>query len=412
MVIINPTHNTQPATLPRSAAAVPVLPINRVLNAVVLGERAQHLYELASGNLRMMAESQTTLRAGEHLQLRVLGKDAQQRTELQVLQRSSSDVTALLRARLPQQQPLNQLMASLQAVAKHGAPPLQSQATAVLELLPRRQQLLNASDVEQALRNSGQFLEAGLSTGKKPTADLKAALLRLAQQLQQRQAPPQGHLSTSYGPATSAASHVAGAPPASAPPHTTAANHYPSAQSTDNLPGQLRPQPRLTPAPPASSPGVQLDQLLLDVRGALARQDAQQLLQLQNRDNTTLIELPLRDRDGIDVWQFQLRPPLGEQQQDTQRGEQERQNDGWSLTLSFDLPGLGAIRAVVAEHQQQLTIRFKAVEAATVQLLLQHRQELLERLQDQGIADPQIDCARSSTDNAQPLASSLLDDRA
>ena len=107
MVIINPTISTQPAALTRPAGPAPVLPADRVLNAVVLGERAQHLYELSSGSLRMMAESQTPLREGEQLQLRVLGKDAQQRPQLEILQRGTQDISPQLRNRLPEQLSLN-----------------------------------------------------------------------------------------------------------------------------------------------------------------------------------------------------------------------------------------------------------------------------------------------------------------
>ena len=64
MVIINPSFATQPAAFNRPAGPAPVLAIDRVLTAVVVGQRAEHLYELASGNLKLMAESQTALRHG------------------------------------------------------------------------------------------------------------------------------------------------------------------------------------------------------------------------------------------------------------------------------------------------------------------------------------------------------------
>ncbi len=437
MVIINPTHNTQPAALLRPAGPAPVLAIDRVLNAVVLGERAQHLYELASGNLRLMAESQTALRQGEQLQLRVTGRDARQRPELEILQRGASNIAPLLRGRLPQQQPLNQLMASLQHIHQAGDPALRSLLAPILETLPRRQQLFNATGVQQALRDSGQFLEASLFKGQPPERDLKAALLRLAAQLQLRQTSPQLPLAKSYGPETPTSparpaalpDTASGGPPALPPPGKLAQHppqaprplppntlargepHY-STPAKSDLPGQLHPQPRLEPTmPPAARD--QLTQILGEVRGVLARQDAQQLLQLQNRDHSAVIELPVRDRDGVDVWQFQLQPPREGRDDSRAQGEpSELPPSGWSLTLNFDLPGLGPIRAVLTDRDQQLHIHFEASEASTRQLLTRHQQELRERLSAQGISDPQIDCEASPMRATTPAFSSLLDDHA
>lgn len=110
MVIINPSNATQPAAFNRPAGPAPILPTDKVLNAVVMGQRADHLYELASGNLRLMAESQTALRRGEQLLLQVTGKDALQRPTLQVINTSPSAINPLLKAMLPQQQGINQLL--------------------------------------------------------------------------------------------------------------------------------------------------------------------------------------------------------------------------------------------------------------------------------------------------------------
>ena len=192
MVIINPTHNTQPAALLRPAGPAPVLAPDRVMNAVVLGERAQHLYELASGSLRMMAESQTPLRKGEQLQLQVVGRDAQQRPELRIMQRDDVNIAPILRDRLPQQQGLNQLMATLSQLSQQLSPSVQKLLAPVLASIPHRKQLSDGERVKTALQNSGQFFEAKLLKNAPRNLDFKAALLKLAAQLDQ-QAFREGH---------------------------------------------------------------------------------------------------------------------------------------------------------------------------------------------------------------------------
>lgn len=435
MVIINPTISTQPAALTRPAGPAPVLPADRVLNAVVLGERAQHLYELSSGSLRMMAESQTPLREGEQLQLRVLGKDAQQRPQLEILQRGTQDISPQLRNRLPEQLSLNQLSASLNQIRQGENPTLRQLIAPLLSSLPRRQQLSDSAGLQKALHNSGQSLEAKLASGEAPKGDIKAALLKLLATVQaQSPPPPKAGLARSYGPSNtpSPSVHAAGsapadiatpgtastAKPASAPQPQTAstAPAYQAPPKPLGLPGELQPQGRLPPSPPEIESTL-LSRLAHDVKGALARQDANQLLGLHSREHggSYMIELPVRDRDGIDVWQFQFQPPRTER--DHSHNERGSQHDttqtGWTLSLSFDLPGLGAITARVTQQEKQLGIRFDAVQSDALELLRQHTPELHQRLAEKGIDVAGIDCRRRSaqalTESSYSLSALLRD---
>lgn len=443
MVIINPTHNTQPAALLRPAGPAPVLAPDRVMNAVVLGERAQHLYELASGSLRMMAESQTPLRKGEQLQLQVVGRDAQQRPELRIMQRGDVNIAPILRDRLPQQQGLNQLMATLSQLSQQLSPSVQKLLAPVLASIPHRKQLGDGERVKTALQNSGQFFEAKLLKNAPRNLDFKAALLKLAAQLdQQAAAPPKAPLAKSYPPPTAAIAGKAtgdasspqpGAniatkaapPPLSQPsaplPRNEGNRAYQgtlSASKTADLPGQLSPQPR-TPPTTGKQQDITQQGLLRDVRGALARLDVQQLVQLQSgREATGVIELPIKDHDGIDIWQFQFQPPrqrdAGETPQHPHAPGDDNQQRGWALNLCFDLPGLGAMKVTLAEVNQQLEIRFTASNAETLALLKRHQHALREQLQNQEvpIADIVCKCGNPSASGSRSFASSLLDDHA
>ncbi|WP_372876915.1 flagellar hook-length control protein FliK [Spongiibacter marinus] len=444
MVIINPTHNTQPAALLRPAGPAPVLAPDRVMNAVVLGERAQHLYELASGSLRMMAESQTPLRKGEQLQLQVVGRDAQQRPELRIMQRGDVNIAPILRDRLPQQQGLNQLMATLSQLNQQLSPSVQKLLAPVLASIPHRKQLNDGERVKTALQNSGQFFEAKLLKNAPRNLDFKAALLKLAAQLdQQAAAPPKAPLAKNYplptaaivGKATGdAASPQPGAniAPKAAPSSPLSAPSAPkprnegdrayqgtlSASKTADLPGQLSPQPR-TPPSAANQQEVTQQGLLRAVRGALARLDVQQLVQLQTgREASGVVELPIKDHDGIDIWQFQFQPPrqrdAGETPQHSHASREDNQQRGWALNLCFDLPGLGAMKVTLAEVNQQLEIRFTASNAETLALLNRHQHVLREQLQNQEvpIADIVCQCGNPSASGSRSFVSSLLDDHA
>ena len=431
MVIINPTISTQPAALTRPAGPAPVLPADRVLNAVVLGERAQHLYELSSGSLRMMAESQTALREGEQLQLRVLGKDAQQRPQLEILQRGTQDISPQLRNRLPEQLSLNQLAASLNQIRQGENPTLRQLIAPLLSNLPRRQQLADSAGLQKALYNSGQSLEAKLASGEPPRGDIKAGLLKLLAALQtQSPPPPKAGLARSYGPspAPSAAMQTAGtapvdtaAPrasdlPVSQAPSPSSAPIYQTPPKPLGLPGELHPQGRL-PSKVPELDSTLLNHLTHDVKGALARQDANQLLGLHSREHggSYMVELPVRDRDGIDVWQFQFHPPRQEKNHsdDDPAYHQGDTSAGWAISLSFDLPGLGAITARVTQQEKQLGIRFDAVQSDALKLLRQYTPELGQRLAAKGIDVTDIDCRRSSpqalTENSYSLSALLRD---
>ena len=440
MVIINPTHNTQPAALLRPAGPAPVLAPGRVMNAVVLGERAQHLYELASGSLRMMAESQTPLRKGEQLQLQVLGRDAQQRPELTIIQRGNVNIAPILRDRLPQQQSLNQLMGTLTQLSQHTSPSLQKLLAPLFAVIPHRKQLDNGERVKTALQNSGQFFEARLLKGEPRNTDMKAALLKLAAQLdQQPPALPKATLARHYSPAlgtapsdptaTSPKHPAAQAPnatptgatvPPSAPTTNTSGNRaYQGmliAGETVNLPGQLSPQARKEPPVAKNIEHIQQG-LLRDVRGALARQDIQQLVQLQTgREAAGVVELPIQDYDGIDIWQFQFQPPRQRDTSDSQQQEQEPQDhqNAWVVNLSFDLPGLGAMKVALRDIDQHLDIRFTASNADTLALLKRHQHELKTQLQNMEVpvVDILCQCGNVNTPVSSAFVSSLLDDRA
>lgn len=433
MVIINPTVPSQPAAVNRPAGPAPVIPADRVMMATVLGERATHLYELASGSLRLMAESQTPLRSGEELRLLLSGRDQQQRPTLRILNPPTNEVTSHLRQILPQQRPLPQAMALLAAAAT--LPPHQPAsliARTLLSQLPLPEHLVDANGLRRQLQRSGMFMEAGLlaaddypeSATPRPQADLKGEILRAMQQLQANgsqhsnanqaalaRAPLQptrypgggvlaeaaAEADTDQPPSLAAtASRSVGASPLS-PGQQLLARGYPPAQPGPDLPGELHPQGRKPLAAlPADDEGGLEQRLFNELKSALARIESHQLMHLRQREgqpSSLLVELPVLDQDGVDIWQLQFQWPHNHPDHEPQqppRPDDPAAPRRWSVDLSFDLPGLGPMQVSLNWQQDTLSGRFHVAKPATLTLVEQHLAGLRDSLQAQGIDSPQL----------------------
>ncbi|MBD2858961.1 flagellar hook-length control protein FliK [Spongiibacter sp. KMU-158] len=495
MVIINPQVPIQPAAFNRPAGPAPILAADKVLMAVVLSQKANHMYELASGSLRMMAESQTPLKQGEQLQLRVTGHDASQRPQLEILNRNSVQLLPLIKASLPQQENLNQLSSSLLANLRGGTTPQLQNATAqFFTSLPERSQMTNPQSLNVVLQNSGLFLESHLARGQAVTGDIKTALLKLARQLEAASqlnsrpgamaansgadsAKPNastaqttahansqpsktladkagieaqltaglkdtGPLKTTLAQstnqtATPTASGEAGKTQTQAQantaaksplpnellsttvklttPSSRAASAYQTTQaalpsSNVSLPGDIQAQARipLNQAEILKHPDTSNQQLLNMVRGVLARGEAHQLLHLQTADpqqQQYVMEIPVRDRDGIDVWQMRLeRRDLEDQASAKSRTDPDKAKHQWTVTLNFDFPGMGPVKAVLRQQNEKMKVDFTAENAATDAAIKQFQGELTQRLQEQGINDIQVSSKQgSSAENNSPL---------
>jgi hypothetical protein len=437
MVIINPSFATQPAAVNRPAGPAPVLAIDRVLTAVVIGQRANHVYELASGGLKMMAESQTALRQGEQLLLQVIGKDQKQRPRLQILKPEIGFIQNQLRATLPQQQNVSQLLANLAKLSSMPDQQLAAIGKGFVDAIAGRAQSSDPDGLRQAILQSGLFLENQLAKGQAPAGDLKRALLKLSQQISQQLAsdpknsgsdfPPaktEGKsppLAREYSPQSRLSPSLNGA-------HATtpklSSQSYPQSPVTKpsgtELPGELRPQGRQLPTlRQADSNTDILQQVLRDVRGTIARQESHQLQHLQQSDKSQaqyMIELPVRSNDGIDVWQLhfgKFEQKHKDQQNLQEQTAAEKPQHNWTVTLSFDLPGLGPIKAQVTQTPD-INIRFSADNSATTALIESQRHQLEQSLESQGVSTQSIQCNNESitVDSTALYAKSLLDTQA
>lgn len=440
MVIINPTSQTQPAAFNRPAGPAPIIPTDKVLIATVLSQRANHLYELASGNLRLMAESQTALRNGEQLTLQFHGRDAQHRIRMKVLPPAQTAITQQLGIAMPKQRPITQALASLVTLAQsNSTSPVNDAAKEFLSRLPDREQVSHPQTLLAALKNSGMFLESQLLAGNVAQGDLKTALLRLARQLEQHSKTP---ASTSQDkapfqrtenndlkpgqqllnkplPSTSLQLRIDNT--YTAPTRNTLTTTfssggqqpltkaYPVTTGNPDLPGTLQSLPRQAQAVNSLAITANPARLLQDINGALARIESHQLLHLQNRESQLsplLIELPVRDKDGIDLWQLRLQSfeqPHPEPDKDHPHDPAKKNSERhWQFTLNVDLPGLGAIRAQLQMRGEALTLNVNIANPNTHALFSSNRNELIDRLVAQGLEAPELEINLGSLSSEPP----------
>ncbi len=313
---------------------------------------------------------------GQTLRLQVI--DPGQPAALRVLEASAPAVAQqAMRDALPRQLPLSSLLSTLQAVAgdrpsrgdKLPANILQ-QIRQILDRLPRRNDATRAEGLQQALANSGLFLEARLAealragqpfaqTAQQLGGDLKGGLL--------------GLLSLLLGLC----------PPSGDREQPGQGAHRPLAKVPPPLPnGQPFAQPRPA-ASTASTPNLslpqQLQELLRQVDGGLARIQLSQLASNSEDDGrrSWLLDLPLRHGDRLDLLQMRI-----DEERD---GKGRRAGSQWSVTLAVELEGLGEIHIRVTLNGGVVSATFWAGNAHTAELFEQHLGELQQRLQAAGL---------------------------
>jgi hypothetical protein len=329
---------------------------------------------------------------------------------------------------LPQQQSVNQLIANLGKLINM---PQQQQLAALgkefIEAIASKPQASDPAGLRQAILQSGLFMESQLAKGDAPTRDLKRALLRLNQRLNQQlhnteQAPKSDNGSKNASLAREYAPQTRIAPLLSEYSAAPSAENYPKnrdhSTNRTELPGQLSPQHRQTPTLSDADSNLEiLRQLLRDVRGTLTRQESHQLLHLQQSDKTQyMIELPVRSNDGIDVWQLHFHKfdkTDSEQANPQQQSTKEEPQHNWTISLSFDLPELGPIRARITQNPE-LKILFNAGNSATTALITSKRHELEQTLAAQGVSTQSIECNNSpiTIASSELLAQSLVEAQA
>ncbi|MFO7604129.1 MAG: flagellar hook-length control protein FliK [Gammaproteobacteria bacterium] len=368
--------------------------------------------------------------AGQQVIARVTGDLKNPSLQLLQINQSPQDILSqTLRQQLPQQQALPPVLANLHWAARQPATATGVLSPQVLDIartfmanLPSQQQLHDPNQLFKALHLSGQYLEHSLhnrATGQphfNPEQDVRAQLLRLAQALRQQVNTPPGTERSAPAPAT---------PTAEAAPTRTGGEAVPQHRHdplpTTAAPLASRTQTAQPQAPSTASlaggadPKLMAEDFLRQVDGALARLQTQQLQALQTEQQgrpVWMMEVPVKTEHGIDLFDLRIQRD-GAQQEQTQGDEAEPQEPPWSMTLAFDLEGLGPIRVKVSLLGDAITANFWAELPDTRRLFHEHIEHLRARLNQNGLDVNELSCQCGiPPEPAVYLESRLLDERA
>jgi len=140
----------------------------------------------------------------------------------------------------------------------------------------------------------------------------------------------------------------------------------------------------------------------------LQQTQLQNLNEAQTGRPTWLMELPIKDGQDIDLFQFKI----NEEEVQNEQGERKKV---WNVVLQFNLKGLGEIKAHIKMQNEFISAHFFSEKPNTLSLFKENADYLRSRLNYSGLNVGNIECTKGSMHNAQstsaPLSPSALDER-
>lgn len=322
---------------------------------------------LQIGALTVETEPPTSQLPGQ-FQVRVLSLGSQPQLQVLAGQVAEPMLQRALRERLPQQNGLAPLLATVKALEQRSMvrqlPPQLRPLLAQLErAMPSAADIGSGEGLRQAIARSGLFLESSLLQlppgMPPPEEDWKAVLLKLSSALAQTRAS------------------------------TSPAHAQPSPDRADTAPPLMQRgmQAQARTLPPALAAllegedlGGLLGQLKTNVHAALARIEITQLE--ASATPAWMIEIPLRGEDGSDVLQLHLE--FG--------AEGEEPARAWTMGFALDLPSLGPVQGELQLRDLRLSVRLWAQRSETTERLERQFAGLRHRLSACGLLLDQLSC--------------------
>ena len=123
------------------------------------------------------------------------------------------------------------------------------------------------------------------------------------------------------------------------------------------------------------------------------------------------MELPVRHKNGVDVFDLRIQRDAEDQHADA-----DRASHTWTVMLAFDLEGLGAVRAQISLVQDQISTFWWAEQANTVDLFHQHIDQLSHRITAAGLKVSKLNCQCGIPNTTQaprnvPISDIILDEK-
>ncbi|MFZ5653096.1 MAG: flagellar hook-length control protein FliK [Pseudomonadota bacterium] len=405
---IDPRWSVSPAIRAGISPSPAGWSVGSILDALVVDDPGEGHVSLRIGGRTLIAETTLQLRRGDRLQLEVVATGPTPLLRPLVAQSAAAAPaleTALMLASLPRQASLGGLLAQLAAIAHcpedaGPVPPRVVQiARQLFDGMLDRRQALDSAALRTALADSGIWLEAKLAQALRDerapavSRDIKAGLLRLLQALPAPADPAQDAVVPRAREASAPA-----AMPLLPPLHA----HRPGTQPRPPVPGGAQ-----------GSAEPSLGELRLAAESALARLHLQQLgsgATDGGEGMVWLLDLPIRDRQGADLWQLRI-----ERRKESGGGREGAGDDRplWSVSLAFELEELGPVYCQLGQDAAGLSVLFRAELPDTAARFRANLPGLTRALADAGVRVVRIDAVQGLP--AKPVAgdrASILDARA
>ena len=328
MNIVSPAPGLPTVTL--TTPPVPSWRVGQFVDARVAALTGLGKVTLQVGSAIVEAHTSLAVTSGQQLHLEVMRSDSQVVLRITPPTSEPATLTAALREALPHQQPLQNVFSHFTALLSSPSG-LSPTATTLLKqligLLPDEQTISRIDGLKQAMMDSGLFLEQKLGSDRKPdswSSDLKANLLRLLAE-------------TSHS----------------------------------------RDEPAKT--------------LTHHIEAGLARIQLHQLSSLADAQSPITAwagELPVRNKDQVDVFQFRIEKDA----KTTNNPEQET----WCTWLSFNIKALGPMHAKISMTNQNVAAILWAESNLTVNLINQNLNLLHQSLEVLGLEIKDLHCFQGS----------------
>ncbi len=373
---------------------------------------------------QLTAAQRNSLQPGDKLALEILKL---QPLSVAVRPASNIDITQLQRQLLPQLlTPPAKLTGLLTPVNNSNMPRQVLPAiNQLLQAVPQPQALQNPEQLQQAIRQSGVFLEQQLARQAPVSQDFKANLLTLAaalktalqngditagkinqlptevrQQLVQLLSQPQ-HLQQLPAQIPSLLSSVGKTPTQLILQLLTGQTTLPPLQSAQTLPPMTAAiQNQAVPAQFAELARLQL--MLREVESTLARVQLNQLSMLREPDANSptsqvwLTDVPIRDKQQLQWLQLQI-------ERRNNGSDSDETDDNWQVTLNLETLSLGQLQAAISLQNSQVQVILTAQSATTLSLLEQDLDWLHEKLAALDLNVTQCRCRLGKVDWLTPV---------
>lgn len=423
--VTTPAFNLQPG----SQVAVEVIQLLARENLLVrLNTTLPNLPAQLEVDISQLNAAQRAIQPGDKLLLEVLRL---QPLSVAVRPAPDIDINQLQRQLLPQMMTPPANLAGLLTPVSDS--PIQRQIQPaiqqLLQALPSPQTLQNPQQLQQAIQQSGVFLEQQLARQAPISQDFKANLLTLATALKaalQMPANPANTTGNINQLPTEVRQHLVqllSQPqhmqrlPAQIPSQLSTAGKSPTQLIMQLLSGQttlpflqaaqtLPPMAATIasqPLPPQFAELARLQLLLREVEGTLARVQLNQLSMLREPDTASqttqlwLTDVPVRDKQQLQWLQLQV------ERRQNGADKPDETADNWQVTLNLETLSLGQLQAAISLQEMQVQVILTATSATTVMLLEQDLDWLHEKLAALDLNVTQCRCRLGKVDWLSPV---------